>query len=385
MDDARSFHQRVYDLRPKQTTKPTTFWVAVLKAAVKPSNHNTEEDFLWIKCHGEIKASVIRAQYEQKNPADGKIKLKLGNLVAGDETMRTLDLFKDQLVIFEVVKASEASPQLPRGRSPLRPTTTQMKSPPPDRHDSPGLQDRESKIPGPMFQSIAPKSEGQDENLNPYASFQPSPFSEQSAPASMAAASVFPKAEPFAPSSVLTPRPDWATSKGFNYYEAKTREKMIAKWSHLNSGKKDLTLFILLLLSFLRAVAQVQNLILDAWLKFSSVERQRYEEEARQDEASHAIKLEPIKAELTVKDLLPIDQLTTDTSETQDVPKETFQLQKLLTEATPELLETSVEEGVRLLENLKSQMLTDSAASTDATQWIQQIGTHNLSTAGSFD
>lgn len=112
-------------------------------------------------------------------------------------------------------------------------------------------------------------------------------------------------------------------------------------------------------------------------MKFSSVERQRYEDAAREDAASRDVKLEPIKAELTVKDLLPVDQFNTDTSEIQDAPKETFQLQKLLTEATPELLETSVEEGVRLLDNLKGQMLTESAASADAMQWIQQIGINN--------
>lgn len=126
-----------------------------------------------------------------------------------------------------------------------------------------------------------------------------------------------------------------------------------------------------------RPAAQVQNLILDSWLKFSSVERQHYEDAAKRDSAGLDVKLEPIKAELNVKDLLPVDQFTTDTSESQDIPRETFQLQKLLTEATPELLETSVEEGVRLLDNLKGQMLTDGAASTDATQWIQQIGIYN--------
>ena len=131
-------------------------------------------------------------------------------------------------------------------------------------------------------------------------------------------------------------------------------------------------------------IAQIQNLILDTWLKLSSVERQRYEDIAREDPASCDVKLEPIKAELKVKDLLPVDQFTTNTSEIPDAPKETFQLQKLLTEATPELLETSVEEGVRLLDNLKGQMLTECAASADVTQWIQQIGTTNPSTGDLF-
>lgn len=134
---------------------------------------------------------------------------------------------------------------------------------------------------------------------------------------------------------------------------------------------------MLWLLTFIHNLAQIQNLILDTWLKLSSVDRQYYEDAAaKEDAVARDVKLEPIKAELIVKDLLPVDQFTTDTSQTQDAPKESFQLQKLLTEATPELLETSVEEGVQLLDNLKCQMLTDNAASTDVTQWIQQIGTY---------
>lgn len=99
---------------------------------------------------------------------------------------------------------------------------------------------------------------------------------------------------------------------------------------------------MLLLLTLIPYLAQIQNLILDTWLKLSSLERQRYEDAAKEDAVTRNVKLEPIKAELTVKDLLPV--------ETQDTPKESFQLQKLLTDATPELLETSVEEGVRLLD-----------------------------------
>ena len=133
---------------------------------------------------------------------------------------------------------------------------------------------------------------------------------------------------------------------------------------------------MLSLLTFIPNLAQLQNMIMDTWLKFSSLERQHYEDTAKEDAVTRNVKLEPIKAELKVKDLLPV--------ETQDAPKEAFQLQKLLTDATPELLEISVEEGVRLLDQLKGQMLTDSATSADATQWVQQIGKYNPSTTDAF-
>lgn len=241
MDNARAFHQRVFSLRPKQSTKPTTFWVAILKAAAKISSNVTEEDFLWIKCHGEIKASVIRAQYEQKNPSDGKIKLKLATLVTDNETMRSLDHFKDQLVVFEVVKTSESpSSQLTRGRSPLRPTINQIKSPPLDPGINPGQKDH--KVSRTLFSGRIPSVNGQDENYNPHPGLQPQPLSSQPTPAAVSSTSMIPKPEPVSPSHVVNVRPDWATSKGFSFYEAQTREKTKTKWSHLNSGKFDQTL-----------------------------------------------------------------------------------------------------------------------------------------------
>ncbi|KAI4210125.1 MAG: hypothetical protein LQ351_007028 [Letrouitia transgressa] len=50
-----------------------------------------------------------------------------------------------------------------------------------------------------------------------------------------------------------------------------------------------------------------------------------------------------------------------------------FQLQALLKDATPEMLESSVEEGVKLLYKLKVPMVTKMSDSLDAGQWIQQI------------
>ncbi len=111
----------------------------------------------------------------------------------------------------------------------------------------------------------------------------------------------------------------------------------------------------------------MESQLLDTWLKLSTEQRQIFEDTAKNSAPNRDVKLEPIKAELNVKDLLPVDNSTMGSTEV-----ESFQLPKLLKDATPELLETSVEEGVRLLDTLKGQMLTSS--SPDAGQWIQQIG-----------
>ena len=61
------------------------------------------------------------------------------------------------------------------------------------------------------------------------------------------------------------------------------------------------------------------------------------------------------------------------TAELEDEKQKTFQLQTLLKDATPELLETSVEQGVKLLDQLKAPLLDKMENSPDAEQWIQQI------------
>ena len=57
-----------------------------------------------------------------------------------------------------------------------------------------------------------------------------------------------------------------------------------------------------------------------------------------------------------------------------EMPKQrNFQLQSLLAEASPEVLESSVERGVQLLDELKRPMLDKLQQSPDASQWVQQI------------
>jgi hypothetical protein len=320
----------VQSLKPKQPTKPSTFWVAVLKADIKrsssgPSDTTSEEDFLWIKCHGEIKAGVIRHQYEMKNPADsgeGKIKLRLasGNVVMDNETMRELDYFNDQLVVFEVVKGSDTSSpttsspskasdsvsSAPGGggggaavtsashasriRSPLKPTTNHQiaaaLSPPPpllpssssststprnitpddrDRVDGSAKKDAAKMLgakllsmgKGPKPPRVKAEDNGlQDENRNPLTGVRSSagpipghPPRRASNIVSPAAAPapvpIVPKPEPVPPTAptaataagmVVSKRPDWATSNGFNLYAAQFRDKLANKISRNSPG-----------------------------------------------------------------------------------------------------------------------------------------------------
>ena len=51
-----------------------------------------------------------------------------------------------------------------------------------------------------------------------------------------------------------------------------------------------------------------------------------------------------------------------------------FQLQTLLSGATPEILEEAVTTGVEVLDQIKIPMLEKAPYAPDAAQWMQQIG-----------
>ena len=51
-----------------------------------------------------------------------------------------------------------------------------------------------------------------------------------------------------------------------------------------------------------------------------------------------------------------------------------FQLQTLLSGATPEVLEAAVQTGVEILDKMKAPMLEKAPYTPDAAQWLQQIG-----------
>lgn len=69
-----------------------------------------------------------------------------------------------------------------------------------------------------------------------------------------------------------------------------------------------------------------------------------------------------------------LDEPPISSSEVDDQHQKTFQLQTLLKDASPRMLEASVEQGVKLLDRLKGTMLEKLQNSVDTEQWIQQIG-----------
>lgn len=63
----------------------------------------------------------------------------------------------------------------------------------------------------------------------------------------------------------------------------------------------------------------------------------------------------------------------TSSAELEDKKPKTFQLQTLLNDAGPQRLEASVEQGLKLLDQLKAPLLAKVENNPDAKQWIEQI------------
>lgn len=102
-------------------------------------------------------------------------------------------------------------------------------------------------------------------------------------------------------------------------------------------------------------------------------ERAQYAAQAgSSDHQVHGIKPEPT-TETKFRDTPPMAEPPISAAELEEQKHKSFQLQTLLKDAGPELLETSVEQGVKLLGQLKTPLLDKMANSPDAEQWIRQI------------
>lgn len=263
---APSFHTTVLAVKPTQHVKPSTYWVAVLKSDIKPSDKVKEEDFLWIKCNGSITAKVICSQYCNKFPQEGKISLKYGQKIPSDDTsMRQLDEQGDRLVALEAVKISDLPSRIAGERLPLTPTTTQVFVKP--GSDNLSEKSKDTLHGGPPKPALLkPDPDAQDENLVPNAGHppphvpppQPSaavapttlPWQVPGAPPPASSIGDQPKSPVFRDTSSMPPvappqthmsstpdLPDWATSNGFLLYADELRPKIKARHPELTDGK----------------------------------------------------------------------------------------------------------------------------------------------------
>ena len=120
-------------------------------------------------------------------------------------------------------------------------------------------------------------------------------------------------------------------------------------------------------------VGQIYDCLRRSWNIVSESERANYEAQATpSDRQSNGIKSEPT-TDSALHDTPPAFKPPVSAADFKEQKQKSFQLQTLLRDAGPEMLETSVEQGVKLLDQLKAPLLSKIGNSPDAEQWIQQI------------
>lgn len=245
-----SFHDFVFSLRPKnQKTKPTTYWVAVLKSVttITVVNEYREEDFLWIKCHGNISVKTIHEQYTAEHPEEGELKLKLGSKVPSDATLiRDLDEFNDRLIVFEPKKSSDHSFRASIKRVPLQLIQHQVTV-------KPDADEPSSKSPPIQNENVRPEhhSPYRTPYLESSYTLPPTPCSTaahlaqtipvtriNSIPAAADASSSV--ALPISSQYVTSATPEWAIPQGFEVFADQHQEKYRLRDPSLDASRLQL-------------------------------------------------------------------------------------------------------------------------------------------------
>ena len=118
---------------------------------------------------------------------------------------------------------------------------------------------------------------------------------------------------------------------------------------------------------------QIYECLRRSWTNVPEVEIANYVAQAvSSDHRSHGIKPEPT-TEKKLHDTPPTVEPPASTADLKEQKQKSFQLQTILKDAGPEMLETSVQQGVKLLDQLKAPLLSKMENSPDAEQWISQI------------
>ena len=120
-------------------------------------------------------------------------------------------------------------------------------------------------------------------------------------------------------------------------------------------------------------IEQLTDSLVTSWRLSSHSERLSWITQAKVSQIGNEVKIEPKPApSMPVSPAVEEPPIVAD--ELEEQKQQTFQLQTLFRDASPEMLEASVEQGVKFLERLRAPLVEKMQNSPDAEQWIQQIG-----------
>ncbi|KAL8709618.1 MAG: hypothetical protein Q9220_005710 [cf. Caloplaca sp. 1 TL-2023] len=297
MADLRSFHERTSAARPEMMIKPKNYLIAVLKTGVKPEEAKTNDQYLWIKCHGKIKLDVVRQKYLEKNETSGNIVLRHQKTVLenDDITMSELDVYGDHLVVLEAITESDFPSRKNFGREPLHATSRTSNAINTNLYSPVNPFDRMPSVKQELGDDV------NDENNSPA-------WMKDGTPSALSTISSSSSSRPLAQQR----------------YAGLAAERIPQEYPQARSTTPN-----------------------------TSVPAST---PSKADESQSTKSSAPVKEEPEEK-------------------RRVFQLQALLQDANPEILERGVQEGVRLLEGVKAPMVEKLAENADAQQWIKQIET----------
>ncbi|KAF6221297.1 hypothetical protein HO133_002152 [Letharia lupina] len=240
--------------------------------------------------------------------------------------MADLDTYMDKVIVFEAIKASDASHQVTR--QPLQPTNAQIPSP--TRRSSHKAADIKPSLDGASDENHTPLSHSAVRNrLTPHSG----------------------ATSPLSTSDHAGGSVDMA---GFDRYYADLHDRIQVSYPDYSDG-------------------QLHDALRRIWINESESERANYAAKPVPfDHRVHGIKTEPT-AETKFHETPPLVEPPLSAAELEEQKHKSFQLQTLLKDAGPRMLEASVEQGVKLLDQLKDPLLNKMETSPDAEQWIQQI------------
>ncbi len=256
-------------------------------------------------------------------------------------------MYRDRVVVFEAIKTSNAS-RLP-SRQPLQPTNTQVLSPPDKSQSSQNLADVKTPIPAPR--NLIPRL--LDEN----SMFLPKPFQPQvHTECSQPPANVRPYTNIPSPTTSHCPWPDEShrSSSALQMGSRPPLTKVPFPATHPVSPARQASIST-------RSSNMPSSPPGPDTAQLGPVQVSSYSGS------------EP-RANRDPQNIPAMDEPPISPAEVDDQHQKTFQLQTLLKDASPQTLEASVEQGVKLLDRLKAPMVERLQNSVDAQQWIQQIG-----------
>ncbi|EAW12440.1 uncharacterized protein ACLA_064110 [Aspergillus clavatus NRRL 1] len=124
--NAINFHDNVKSKRPDEPLTPNTFWVGVLHDSKTILTADYGADILWIKCRSHTKIEAIKKQCRLRSIDPQPILLRHNGLIVDStRTIGELDSFFDGVIALESIKQSDlVSRTSPPQRDPLQPLST---------------------------------------------------------------------------------------------------------------------------------------------------------------------------------------------------------------------------------------------------------------------